>query len=81
MLYPLDSVALQKPQILSVLIEVHVCYKTQTQFSALRFLINKEKKKLFKYWWGQQNYGLHLLTIIHQQHEDTKVIVFFFTTS
>lgn len=44
MLYPLDSVALQKPQILSVLIEVHVCYKTQTQFSALRFLINKEKK-------------------------------------
>lgn len=44
MLYPLDSVVLKKPQILSVLNEVYVCYKTQTQFSALWFLINKEKK-------------------------------------
>lgn len=35
----------EKPQILSVLNEVNVCYKTQTQFSALRFLINKEKKE------------------------------------
>lgn len=49
MLYPLDSVVLQKPQILSVLNEVYVCYKTQTQFSALWFLINKEEKKPFKY--------------------------------
>lgn len=45
MSYPLDSVVLKKTQILSVLNEVYVCNKTQTQFSALWFLINKEKKK------------------------------------